>query len=220
MSSTIRISAQSRSDFGKGASRRLRREDLMPAIAYGAGKDPVAITIEQRIITKLQTVEAFFSAILALEIDGESENVILRDLQHHPYKDVVMHADFLRVRSDQEITIGVPLHFIGEEECHGVKVEGGSLSRIDVEIEVVCLPGDLPEFIEVDVTNLELGNAIHLSDITLPEGVISKVLSYGEDHDRAVVSVHATRAASEDDLEEASEEGTAEDSSDDKGDED
>ncbi len=198
MSTSLSLSVQSRSDFGKGASRRLRKQNLLPGIVYGGGKDPVAILLEQRVLSKIRSNEAFYSAIVALEIDGKAEKVILRDLQHHPFKDIILHADFMRIRSDQEITLGVPLHFIGEEECHGVKVEGGSLSRIDVEIEIVCLPGDLPEFIEVDVTNLELGSAVHLSEIKLPEGVRSTVLSYGEDHDRAVVSVHATRAASED----------------------
>ncbi len=213
--SSITLSAQSRSDFGKGASRRLRRQDMMPAIVYGGGADPVAITVEQRVMAKQLENEAFYSAIVALEVDGKAEKVILRDLQHHPFKAMIMHADFQRVRSDQEITVGVPLHFVGEEECTGVKDEGGTLSRIDVEMEVACLPGDLPEYLEVDVSNLALGASIHLSEITLPEGVRSTVLSHGEDHDRAVVSVHVTRAAvEEEDIDAGDVEGETDDESD------
>lgn len=207
--SSISLDTQTRSDFGKGASRRLRREELIPAIVYGGGSDPAAVTVEQRVIKKYLNNDAFYSAVLNLNVDGKREKVILRDLQHHPYKSIIMHIDFLRVRSDQEITVRVPLHFIGEEECVGVK-EGGALSRIDVEIEVACLPGDLPEYIEVDVSALELGSSIHMSEVTLPENVRSVALSHGEDHDRAIVSVHATRAAVETDEEEGGEGDEAE----------
>ena len=199
--SSISLDAQPRSDFGKGASRRLRKEELIPAIVYGGGADPVAVTVEQRVIKKHLNDDAFYSAVLNLNVDGKKNKVILRDLQHHPYKSIIMHIDFQRVRSDQEIHVRVPLHFVGEEACVGVKA-GGALSKIDVEMEVACLPGDLPEFIDVDVTNLELGSSLHLSDVTLPENVRSVALSHGEDHDRAIVSVHATRAAVETDEEE------------------
>ncbi len=199
--SSITLNVNVRSEFGKGASRRLRREDLVPAIIYGGGADPIPVTLEQRVIKKYLNNDAFYSGILNLEVEGKREKAILRDLQHHPYKAIIMHMDFQRVRSDQEIHVHVPLHFIGEDVCVGVKA-GGAISKIDVEIEVSCLPADLPEFIEVDVSNLELGSSIHLSEVELPENVRSIALSHGEDHDRAIVSVHATRAAVDEDLEE------------------
>lgn len=127
----------------------------------------------------------------------------MRDIQRHPHKLLVMHMDFLRIESDHSIQVHVPLHFIGEEDCVGVKQGGGIIGHIESEVFVDCLPGNLPEYIEVDVTNLELGASIHLSEITLPEGVRSVDLSHGEDHDRAVVSVHASRASKADDDESA-----------------
>ena len=205
--SSVTLDATTRSDFGKGASRRLRREELIPAIIYGGGSDPVAVTVEQRVIKKHLGNDAFYSAVLELSVDGKKEKAILRDMQHHPYKPIILHLDFQRVRSDQEIHVHVPLHFIGEEACVGVKA-GGALSRIDVEIEVACLPADLPEFIEVDVSNLELGSSIHLSEVKLPEGVRSIALSHGEDHDRAIVSVHATRAGREEAAEDGGDEAS------------
>lgn len=196
--SSITLDTTTRSDFGKGASRRLRKEGLVPAIIYGGGADPVAVNLEHRVITKHLNNDAFYSAIIKLTVDGKSEKAVLRDIQHHPYKAVIMHLDFLRVKSDQELTMHVPLHFLNEEECVGVKA-GGSISKIDMEIEVACLPADLPEFIEVDVADVELGGSLHISDVKLPEGVRSIALSHGEDHDRAIVSVHATRGGSSDD---------------------
>lgn len=198
--SSVKLDATTRSDFGKGASRRLRREDLIPAIIYGGGADPVAVTVEHRVVKKHLNNDAFYSAILELAVDGKKEKAILRDMQHHPFKPIVLHLDFLRVRSDTEIHVHVPLHFIGEEVCVGVKA-GGSLSRIDVDIEVACLPKDLPEFIEVDVSELELGSSIHMSEVKLPEGVRSIALSHGDDHDRAIVSVHVTRGGVEEEEE-------------------
>ncbi|HBR98639.1 MAG TPA: 50S ribosomal protein L25 [Gammaproteobacteria bacterium] len=209
--SSISLETKTRSEFGKGASRRLRREALVPAIIYGGGEDPVAVTVEQRVVNKHLNDDAFYSAIINLDVDGKREKAILRDLQHHPYKPVIMHIDFQRVRSDEEIHVRVPLHFIGEDNCVGVKA-GGAINKIDVEIEVACLPGDLPEFIEVDVSALDVGNSIHLSEVTLPDNVRSIALSHGEDHDRAIVSLHATRAATE-----TEEEETVEDSGDGEG---
>ncbi len=209
--SSIILDTATRSDFGKGASRRLRKEGLIPAIIYGGGVDPVAVNLEHRVINKHLNNDAFYSAIIKLNVDGKSVKAVLRDIQHHPYKAVILHLDFLRVKSDQELTMHVPLHFLNEEECVGVKA-GGSISKIDMEIEVACLPGDLPEFIELDVANLELGSSLHISDVTLPEGVRSIVLSHGEDHDRAIVSVHVTRGASDEDEldDDAAEEATPE----------
>ena len=207
--SSIALEAQSRSDFGKGASRRLRREALVPGIVYGGDTDPVAVSLEQRVVAKHLEDDAFYSAIIDLSIDGKKESVLLRDLQHHPYKSIIMHMDFQRVKADQEVHVHVPLHFVGEEACAGVKA-GGALSKVDVEMEVACLPASLPEYIEVDVTNLGLGESIHLSQIALPEGVRSIALSHGEDHDRAVVAVHATRASRESDEEEGGAEDAAE----------
>jgi large subunit ribosomal protein L25 len=142
--------------------------------------------------------EAFFTSILTLDIDGQKESVVLKDLQRHPAKLRVLHADFLRVSADTMITMHVPLHFINEDICVGVKLQGGNISHAATDIEVQCLPKDLPEFIEVDMATLETGHTVHISDITLPTGVSSTALALGEDHDQAIVTVHAPRGASGD----------------------
>ena len=146
--------------------------------------------------------EAFYSHVLTVEVDGKPQKAILRELQRHPYKPAILHVDLLRVREDTQINVHVPLHFINEDTCHGVKLEGGVLSHNFVELEITCLPKDLPEFIEVDVQDLKLNEAIHLSEIKVPEGVTIVELAHGEGHDHAVVSVHAKRTAPQSEEEE------------------
>ena len=197
MSIDFTLDAESRSDLGKGASRRLRRTGRVPAIVYGAGSEPENISLEHNKVMHDLENEAFYSHVLILNVSGNQQKVILRDLQRHPAKPIIMHMDFLRVSDDQELHIHVPLHFIGEDVCHGVKMEGGQISHQMIEVEVTCLPADIPEFIEVDVTELHIGDSIHLSEMKLPKGIALTALSHGEGHDQQVVNVHATKVAVE-----------------------
>ncbi len=197
MSIDFTLDAESRSDLGKGASRRLRRTGRVPAIVYGAGDNPESISLDHNKVMHDLGNEAFYSHILTLNVSGTPQKVILRDIQRHPAKPIILHIDFLRVSDDQEIHIHVPLHFIGEDVCHGVKMEGGQISHNMIEVEVTCLPKDIPEFIEVDVTELHLGDSIHLSEMKLPQGIVLTALSHGEGHDQQVVNVHATKVAIE-----------------------
>ena len=207
MSNEFELNAEVRTDLGKGASRRLRRlAQLVPAVIYGAGKEPVSITVTHKDIQKALLNEAFYSHIITLNVGKKKEKVVLKDLQRHPAKPRIMHADFQRVSADQAITISVPLHFINEEKCKGVKTGGGSLIKAMTELSISCLPKDLPEFIEVDVLELAVGDALHISQITLPKGVTSVDLIHGHDADNSVVSVLAPRGGSDDEGEEATEE--------------
>ena len=207
MSISFELNAESRNDTGKGASRRLRKEGKVPGIVYGAGKDPEMITVEHNILQQNLEHEAFYSHILTLNVDGSAQKVVLKDLHRHPAKPFVLHLDLLRVSDDEKIKMHVPLHFLNEATCKGVKA-GGKLSREIVDVEVQCLPKDLPEFIEIDLADLEIGAAIHLSQINLPDGVEILQLGLGEDHDIAVVAVQAARGSKGDD--EESEEGASE----------
>jgi len=194
MSNAFELNATVRSDLGKGASRRLRRlAEMVPAIIYGEGKSPVNISIPHKDILKALSNEAFFSHIITLNVDGQPEQVVIKALQRHPAKPRIMHADFQRVSADNAIVVAVPLHFINEEKCKGVKIGGGSIIKVMNELQISCLPKDLPEFIEVDMAELGLGEAIHISQIQLPAGVTSVDLAHGHDADNAVVSVLAPR---------------------------
>lgn len=213
MSNDFALSAEVRSDYGKGASRRLRKTNKFPGIIYGGGGNPTPISLDHNeILNNLQN-EAFFSQILTVKVDGAAEKAIIKDIQRHPYKQRILHMDFMRVRMDEAISVRVPIHYLNEEECVGVKTEGGAINKIENDVGISCLPGDLPEYIEVDVLELKLGESLHLSDITLPEGVTSTDYTEGdEDHDRAIVSVFQPRAALEEDEEtvEGEDEGTEE----------
>ena len=196
MSNEFELNVTVRTDLGKGASRRLRRlADLVPAIIYGEGKAPVNITIPHKDIIKAISNEAFFSHIITLNVDGKKEQGLIQALQRHPAKPRIMHADFQRVSADNAITVAVPLHFINEDKCKGVKIGGGSIIKALNELQISCLPKDLPEFIEVDMTELGVGEAIHISEIKLPKGVSSVDLAHGHDADNAVVSILAARGA-------------------------
>jgi large subunit ribosomal protein L25 len=192
------LNAELRTDKGKGASRRLRRNaDMIPAIIYGAGKDPLPLTLAHKDIQKACQNEAFFSRIITIIADGSSQQAIVKDLQRHPAKDRIMHADFLRIQMDQAITVEVPLHFMNEDSCLGVRQGGGNVSHNMTSIEISCLPGDLPEYIEVNIEDLDLGDAIHMSGLMLPDGLSIPSLQQGADHDHVVVSVNAPKRAEE-----------------------
>jgi len=196
---SIKLIAKSRTDLGKGASRRLRHADLVPAIVYGAGKEPVSVTFEQKDLRKVEAVEAFYSSVLNLEIDGTSEQVVLKAIQRHAFKERIQHLDLLRIDATQKLTTAVPLHFLNEETAEAVK-NGGVVSRIANEVELSCFAVDLPAFIEVDLGTMEIGDTIHISDLKLPANVESVELSKGEEHDLPVVSISLQTAQAEEDL--------------------
>ena len=206
MAQEFLIEAFPRGEQGRGASRRLRREERkIPAIVYGGNKEPQSISIWHNELKKALENEAFFSHILTLELDGKKESVILKDLQRHPYKPLLTHADFLRVDKDHEIHVNVPLHFINEEKAPAIKLQGGvSLHQLN-EVEIICLPQDLPEYIEVDMSTVEMDQVVHLSDLVLPKGVRVAALLQGEDHDQPVVAIHKPRGAKTDEAEEGAE---------------
>lgn len=206
MSAEFELDCEVREVGGKGASRRLRRlEGKIPAILYGGGEDPVSLTIPHKDILHATENEAFFSHIITLNIGKKKQQAVIKDLQRHPAKPFIMHADFQRVRADVEIHVNVPIHFINEEKCKGVKLGGGNVLKTLNEIEVTCLPKDLPEYIEVDLIELDIGDSVHLSEVTLPEGVTSVALSHGEGSDLSVAIVQAPRAEVEEEPEVAEE---------------
>ena len=194
MTVNFALNAEVRSDLGKGASRRLRRNVAMvPAVVYGGEKAPQSISLLAKELAKLLENEAAYSHVLTLNVDGTNESVIIKALQRHPAKGYVLHADFVRVVAGQKLTAHVPLHFINQETSVGVKQQGGEASHVLVEVEVSCLPKDLPEFIEDDMAKVEVGQIVHLSDLKLPQGVELVALAHG--NDLAVANIHASRVA-------------------------
>lgn len=185
------VIAKSRTLEGTGASRRLRKAGSLPGVVYGAGKEAVSIELEHNALYYALKEEAFHASILTLNLDGKKESVLLRDVQYHPWKQLVLHVDFQRVSADEKIHMHVPLHFTNEDSAPGVKTQGGAINYILNEVEVSCLPAKLPEFIEVDLGTLEVGQTLHLSDLKLPEGV--ELVALGRDEDQPVVAVSATR---------------------------
>jgi len=217
MSDQFELQAEVREDMGKGASRRLRRlADHVPAIIYGGSKDPQPLTLIRKDLEKALENEAFYSHVLSIKVGKTKEKAILKDLQRHPARDSVMHADFLRVDDKVAIKVNVPIHFLNEETAIGVKDQGGIVQHQTTDIEIQCLPGDIPEYIEVDMAEIETGQIVHLSDVTLPEGVVSVALALGEDHDLAVASITAPRGIDESEEDDAAAEDDAEDSAEDE----
>ena len=187
------IKAEGRTDQGKGASRRLRHAGKVPGIVYGGGADPKMIQMDQLQTLRHTQNEWFFSALLDLEIDGKSEQVLLRDMHRHPFKPLLMHLDFQRVKGNEAIRVRVPLHFLNEKDSPAGKTKGVVISHNLTEVEISCLPKDLPAFIEVDLAALEMDDIVHLSDIKLPEGVEIPELKLGKEHDDAVVTAREER---------------------------
>ena len=203
--SLFELEAESRTDTGKGASRRLRHAGKIPAIVYGGDKEPQSVTLKHSEVLKRLDHEAFYSHILTLNVDGKPNKTILRDMQRHPSKALIMHMDFFRVDENQAIRVQAPLHFVGDDVSPGVKA-GGLVTHELTDVAIETLPKNLPEFIEVDISGLDIGDSVHLSDLTMPEGVTLVELSRGEGHDQAVVSIHAKRGGDED-IEDAAAEG-------------
>ena len=195
MKDNFDLIAELREDQGKGASRRLRHKGKVPAIIYGAGRPPRSLIFDQNKVLKKLENESFYSSILNIKVGEKSQAVILKDLQRHPAKHMIMHMDFQRIIDDVEIKMNIPLHFLGEDVAPGVKDGGGNVSHLMNDVEVSCLPKHLPEYLEVDVSELELDAMLHLSDIKLPEGVEILGLVAGEESDQGVVSIHVIKAA-------------------------
>ncbi len=197
MANLFTLKAEKRQDIGKGASRRLRREQKIPAVIYGGEGEPQSVTISHFDILKCLNDEAFFSQIIDIEVDGEVTETILRDLQRHPYKPTVLHADFQRIVRGQELTVNIPINYVGVEESKGIKA-GGILSQHIIDIEVACRPSLIPEVLDVDISGLDMNESLRLSDIVLPEGVRLTALDNTEgdeeDINISIVSIHAPKA--------------------------
>ncbi len=202
MKELFTLDAEVRTDLGKGASRRLRHANKIPAILYGADQDPVSLTLAHNKVFRAQEEEAFYSHILTINVDGKPVEAVIKDMQRHPYKPLIMHLDFLRVDAKKAIHKNVPLHFLNEDV---VTKTGAAIVHLENEISISCLPADLPEFITVDLAGLEAGNSVHLSDIKLPAGVTSLELIKGEEYDKAVVSANTPKGSASDDTEESEE---------------
>ena len=193
----IEIKAEPRSVQGTGASRRLRRESKVPGILYGAGKDAQPIQLDHKELFFKLKMEAFHASILDMAIGSEKAQVLLRDYQMHPFKQQILHADFQRVAADRKIHMKVPLHFVNQEIAPGVKVAGGIVQHVQVDLDISCLPKDLPEFIEVDLSQLQAGHSLHISGLKMPAGVESVALSKGDDLTVATIIIPRAVAAEE-----------------------
>ena len=203
MSDGFELEVEPRDNLGKGETRRLRRGGKIPAILYGGGKAPRAIMLEKNRLQLQMEEEAFYTSILTLNLGKESQAVIVKEVQRHPAKPHVLHLDFQRILEDEKITLNIPIHFLGEEESIGVRDQGGEISHLASDVEISCLPKDLPEYLELDVSDLELNQLLHLSDIKAPEGVEVTLLAH--DQDPAVISINPPRREEEDEIVEAEE---------------
>ena len=203
MADKFDLVAEIREDSGKGASRRLRRQNKVPAIIYGAGRPPRALTFDHnKVIHELEN-ESFYSSVLNIKVGNKSQAAIVKDIQRHPSKFQIVHMDF-RIVEDQVIRMNVPIHFVGADIAVGVKVGGGSVSQMRNDVEVVCLPRYLPEYLELDISGLELDGYMYLSDIPLPEGVEIPELAHADEQAQPIVSIHVIK---EEVIEDEGEEG-------------
>jgi len=207
MAEKFDLVAEIREDQGKGASRRLRHAGKVPAIIYGAGRPPRALSFDHNKVIKQLENESFYSSILKIKVGEKSQAAIVKDIQRHPAKARIMHMDLQRIVEDVKIKMNVPIHFLNAEDAVGVKDGGGSVSQLVNDVEVICLPKDLPEYFEVDILTLGLDEMLKLSDITLPEGVEIPQLAQGPEQDQAMVSIHIIKVAViEEEVEEGAEE--------------
>lgn len=192
MKTSFELVAELRNDQGKGASRRLRRSGKVPAILYGGGSEASALALDH---TKLQLMldnERFYTTVLSIRVGSQSQSAILRDIQRHPCRNQIVHIDFQRVRDDEKLRVSVPLHFVNQGTAPGVKTQGGIVSHLKNEVEISCLPKDLPEYVEVDMGEMQLNDTLHLSNLKLPAGV--EFVDLAHDRDPAIVSIHSPRA--------------------------
>ena len=192
MSKSFTVGAETRNDQGKGASRRLRRAGQVPAILYGGKGEPSNITLNQLSLLTMIDNEKFYSSIINIKLDGKDQQAIVKDVQMHPAKAQVLHVDLQRVLADQPIRLHLPIHFLNQNTCPGVKTQGGQVSHLRTDIEISCLPKDLPEALEVDMAGMHLNDTIFLKDIKVPPGVTIPELATGREI--PVVSIHAPRA--------------------------
>jgi len=192
MKISFEVAAEFREDHGKGASRRLRRSGKVPAILYGGHREPRALSLEHTKLLLLLENERFYSTIVNLKVGDQTQAAILKDISRHPARNQILHIDLQRVLDDEKIRLRIPIHFLNEATAVGVKTQGGILSHLESDAEVQCLPKDLPEFLELDVVNLEMHKSMHLSDIKLPPGVALSSLLHGRDE--PIVAIHAPRA--------------------------
>ena len=204
MSDKIMLSAEPRADVGKGASRRLRRAGVqIPAVIYGGSEPPQSLSLNANELSKAERIEAFYSQILEIQLGGAKVDAVIKDLQRHPARNTIMHVDLQRVSADQELTVNLPLHFLNEEAGPGVKLHGGQVMHNINEVTVACLPAALPEYLEIDLGELDVGDSVHLSELKLPEGVRIPELELGEDHDQVVVSITEKRVREDEGEDEA-----------------
>jgi large subunit ribosomal protein L25 len=185
------IDAQAREGSGRADTRKLRRTGRVPAIVYGGGETPSAVTLDGNSLFHQMELEAFYTSILNLKFGSRTQPVVVKEVQRHPARTSVIHVDFQRVVADEEITLTVPIHFTGEAAAIGVKEQGGVIEHALTDVEISCLPAQLPEYLELDVSGLQLNEILHLSDIKYPEGVSSTQLAHG--HDSPVVAIHPPR---------------------------
>tara|TARA_B110000196_G_scaffold218318_1_gene187588 strand:+ start:332 stop:1024 length:693 start_codon:yes stop_codon:yes gene_type:complete len=189
MSEQVSLNAENRDVEGKSSSRLLRRAGTIPAVIYGGSKEPLKISILEKDISKASSVPGFTTQILNISVAGKEESVIIKEIQRHPTNERLLHADLMRVNPDTKISISVPIRFINEESCVGVKMHGGVVSHLINDIDISCLASNLPEYLEIDVEEMDIGDSVFLSALKLPEGVEIPILALGEDRDQAVVSV-------------------------------
>jgi len=209
MSSVFEFEAVSRTGLGTSAAKATRRNGDIPAVIYGGSAEPELIELSHNDVMKKLANEAVYSHILQINVDGKVQNAILKDMQRHPAKDIILHMDFMRVDMNEKLKVHVPLHFINQDISVGVKA-GGVITHAMVEVEVLCLPGILPEYIEVDLENVNIGESVHLGDLVVADGIEILALTHGDDHNLPVAQVLKTRVAASDEDEDSSEEVAAE----------
>ena len=208
MSEEFNLIAEMRDDQGKGASRRLRRQGKVPAIIYGAGREPRSLMFDHNKVLQQLEDPSFYSSILNIKVGDKSRAAIVKDIQRHPAKQRILHIDLQRIVEDEKIKMQIPIHYLGEEEAVGVKLGGGTVSKLMTELEISCLPKDLPEFLEVDISELELDQMLNVSDIKLPEGTeISDLII---EQNPAIVSIQEIKEIIEEDIEGEDTEGESE----------
>ncbi len=208
MSEEFNLIAEMRDDQGKGASRRLRRQGKVPAVIYGAGRDPRNLMFDHNKVLRQLEDPSFYSSILNVKVGEKSRAAIVKDIQRHPSKKQIIHIDLQRIVEDEQIKMQIPIHYLGEEDAVGVKIGGGTVTKIMTELEISCLPKDLPEFLEVDISELELDQMLNVSDISLPEGVeISDII---KEQDQAIVSIQEIKEIIEEEIEDEDSESDGE----------